>query len=768
MSADSLTRLTIAHLRGSVVEFVLPFDKNRKLTIVYGENATGKSTICDAFEFLGKGKVSSLEKRGLGQTTRYWPSLSRSLGDISVVLETSKGPCKATMTKAGVVIDPPERRPAVEVLRKNQILSLMEAKPADRYAAVSRFIDVSGIEAAEAGLRDLIRDLEGSRHNAAARVQENELAVHQFWEIAGRPLADKQAWALREISRDQREVEEEVDALGRLQRSFTRLEDYPNLLKQGSTTVEAALKSVASAEAKVADCLARIGAESADTVAVLGAAVAYLDIHAAPEICPLCESGDRALGLKERVARRLARFTELRAAQEADRQARNELEHAKRQLEANGAAAVRYAAAFEEYRLSRKWASDIAFPQSAAPAQLAQLVPWIEANAPLVAQWKRAEASRYDNRKFVGTLRGAFKTWRDNVQAQEELDALIPRLARALVIVESERKAFTDEVLSGIATEVGRLYEDVHPGEGLNKISLQLDPKKRGSLEIEAEFCGKTAAPGAYFSDSHLDTLGLCVFLALAGLEMPQDTILVLDDVLASVDEPHVDRLIDMLAAEVAKFRHCLITTHYRPWKQKFRWGWLQIGPCHFIELSKWTVTEGLGLVRSVPDVERLRLLLADTPPDMQLVCAKAGVILEAALDFLTLLYECSVPRKTGGYTLGELLPAIDKKLRNALRVEVASGKDAAGVTVYVTSPLGPILDELARIAQVRNVFGCHFSELSFDLLESEAVVFANEVIKLVTSLTDSEAGWPRNNKSGEFWATTGQTRRLYPLKHPG
>ena len=178
-------------------------------------------------------------------------------------------------------------------------------------------------------------------------------------------------------------------------------------------------------------------------------------------------------------------------------------------------------------------------------------------------------------------------------------------------------------------------------------------------------------------------------------MDGPENTILVLDDVLASVDEPHVERLIEMLYAEAIKFRHCLITTHYRPWKEKLRWGWLKNGQCQFIELAKWTNQQGMKLIRSIPDVERLRTLLAETPPDPQLVCAKAGVILEAALDFLTQLYECRVPRRASGlYTLGDLLPAIDKKLRTALQVEVLT-TDAAGKSSYTAKSLTPMLDEL-------------------------------------------------------------------------
>jgi hypothetical protein len=428
----------------------------------------------------------------------------------------------------------------------------------------------------------------------------------------------------------------------------------------------------------------------------------------------------------------------------------------------------RHADEFERVRSGFSWSKDVVLPSSTVPQDHSLLEEWLKNSSDLPIAWKRIEVARQDRRQFLTTLKTATKTFKDNRKAQKELDALLPKLQQALEVVEDERRKFTDEILSKIAQEVGRIYELVHPGEGMNKISLELDPNRRASLEIGAVFCGQAGAPPqAYFSDSHLDTLGLCVFLALAALDGPEQTILALDDVLASVDEPHVERLIEMLYAEAVKFRHCVITTHYRPWKEKLRWGWLKNGQCQFIELTKWTNTEGLALTRSVPDAERLRLLLNESPPDPQLVCAKAGVILEAVLNFLTQLYECSCPRRAGGlYTLGDLLPSIEKKLRQALEVHVLV-KDAAGTISYQTTKLAPILEELMRIAQARNVFGCHFNELSFALLDADAINFGQNVLVLIETVADPEAGWPRNDKSGKYWANSGETRRLIPLQQP-
>src|SRR5206468_5361732 len=133
----------------------------------------------------------------------------------------------------------------------------------------------------------------------------------------------------------------------------------------------------------------------------------------------------------------------------------------------------------------------------------------------------------------------------------------------------------------------------------------------------------------------------------------------------------------------------------------------------------------------------------------------------------LTQLYECPVKRRADGlYTLGDLLPSIDKKLRQALYVEVMV-KDAAGIVSHRAKSLTPLLDELIRIAQARNIFGCHFNELSFQMLEVDGLGFGEMVLELIETLADPEAGWPRNKKSGKYWANSGETGRLHPPQHP-
>ena len=769
MSNNSPKKLTIECLRGSIRPFTLAFEKGKKLTIIYGENGTGKSTICDAFEFLGKGKVGSLENRGLGKTNRYWHSVGKKPDDVAVELETASTTCRATLNKTEVICTPPENRPQVEVLRRAQILSLVEAKPADRYAAISRFIDVTGIETSETALGDVIRDVEKSLAIAEARVSENRETIQQFWEEAGKPTDEPLQWAEGEAQRENKAFDGEIETLDKLQTAYASLKDIPSQFIAREKRVREAAEALSAAQRKLDLALSTATKDASQIVDLLEAAKTYFTKQTDAPVCPLCGSAENAKGLALRVSEQLKTFTDLQKAQTDKRSQEIELQKASQSLDALKSSAEKQAKEFTDASAEASLLKETPMPDAGIPSELSAWSAWLATTAELPIEWKKLETTRQDKKQFFSTLKRALATCQENTKAQQELERLLPRLNRALEIVKIERHQFTDSTLSAIANEVGRLYEAVHPGEGLNQISLELDPKKRASLEIGTSFCGlEKSPPQAYFSDSHLDTLGLCVFLALAALDSPSETILVLDDVLASVDEPHVERLIEMLYEETDRFQHCIFTTHYRPWKQKLRWGWLQNGQCQFIELTRWTASNGMTLIRSVPEIDRLRQLLNESPPDPQLVCAKAGVILEAALDFLTLHYECDAPRRLSGlYTLGELLPAVDKKLRKSLKVEVLKGHDDKNQPVYETISLTKHLEELTRIAQARNVFGCHFNQLSFDLLEDDALGFGQRVLELMSALTDEQAGWPRNGKSGSYWATIGETRRLLPYKKP-
>lgn len=517
------------------------------------------------------------------------------------------------------------------------------------------------------------------------------------------------------------------------------------------------------------DAIAAADSDAARRISVLTAGSNYLETHPDAAECPLCESQENIDGLAQTLKGKLAQLATLTAATARWKQAHAELKATQTALQQMDAEYAKAVAALASTQTAHQWKPDVQLPASAAPTDPITLPAWLAANVETATAWANLEAGWRDESKFRTQLKAAADRYETNARRVAELAILIPNVDKALAQSVEERQKFTDSIIGEIAKEVGKLYEKVHPGEGLDKIALELDPARRASLNLGATFAGHDAPPQAYFSQSHLDTLGLCVFLALAARDRATETVLILDDVLGSVDEPHVDRVIGMVYEVSVGFQHTIVTTHYRPWREKYRWGWLKPGqPCQFVELTGWAIDDGIRIINSLPEVERLRTLLRESPSDIQSVCSKAGVILEAALDYLTQKYECPVPRRHGAaYTLGDLLPAISNKLRDALEVDMRDGLTDATAPPNTTVGLKPILDELTRIAQARNAFGAHFKTISFELLDTDGIGFAKQVLNLVDTLVCPDHGWPSNDRSGSYWRNSGDTRRLRPLRRP-
>lgn len=765
-----LKSLTLTAFRGSSSTFTLPFEANRKLTLLYGENGTGKTTICDAFEFLAKGNIGSLDDRGMGASlAKFWPTAEKPASAVSVILETHSSKCTGTIAGTKVAVTPEAARPRAEILRHRRILKLMEAQPKDRYDEIARFIDIQTFERSEESLRQLGKSLGTEKQQATTAEQENLTVLQGYYDNAGSPAGlNPVTWAEQKLAMPAEDLATDIAAIGKLRTAFESLKGHPEKLALRRDAVTTAQAAADTADQNQLAATAAIGDAAGDTLNVLAAGDAYVAAHPDLDECPLCESAENVAGLGAAIKSRLAQLEALQASTLEWRKQHAALEVAKQSLqqaEADYAAAV---SAFTAAQSGHTWKPDVVLPSTPAPTDPAGLPAWLADNETLAATWATVDVAWRDESQSRAQTKTVLERYQTNTARVKELNALIPKVENALSQCEKERKAFTDGIMSDIAQKVGELYELVHPGEGLNKIALELDPKKRASLELKAQFSAQHAPPQAYFSQSHLDTLGLCVFLALALRDKPEATILVLDDVLSSVDEPHVERVIGMIYEVSTKFQHTVVSTHYRPWREKFRWGLLKPDQvCQFVELTTWSLSHGLTLSGSIPEIALLKKYLNDTPVDVQVVCGKAGVILEALLDFLTLKYGCAVPRRPGGsYTLGDLLPAINGKLLAALKVESLDHSSGAPPAISAVE-LKPILDEITKIAAARNVLGAHFNPNAFDLYPTDGINFAKEVEKLADALICPDHGWPTRDKSGSHWNNGGDTRRLHPLKKP-
>jgi hypothetical protein len=368
-------------------------------------------------------------------------------------------------------------------------------------------------------------------------------------------------------------------------------------------------------------------------------------------------------------------------------------------------------------------------------------------------------------------LRAILVRKKDTRKEHAEIGLMITKADGIARILRDHRIKHANETLAAISGEFAKLYHTIHPGEEIENIRLYLHSTQKNAARFDGTLFGnEEMTPVACLSESHLDTLGLCLFLALQKKENPKNTIVYLDDAIASVDEAHMERLYTLLLTEAKHFRHVIITSHYQPLRFKFRWGLITQAKVNFIELGQWTLERGIILSKGPnSEIKFLRKYVAEAQ-DAATIAAKSGLVLERIFDFLTGIYQCRLPRNPGAeqrWTLDHYKSGMqsEKKLLPVLRCDHLDGDG----NVTATHSLEPLLNDVFTRLQFRNAIGCHYKELAGYFNEiGEAVKLGQSTLALVDALCDGHDELPDNQKDGMSWTNRGTvTRRLYPLQSP-
>jgi hypothetical protein len=240
-----------------------------------------------------------------------------------------------------------------------------------------------------------------------------------------------------------------------------------------------------------------------------------------------------------------------------------------------------------------------------------------------------------------------------------------------------------------------------------------------------------------------------------------------------SVDEKHLDRIINLIHSESQNFAHVFISTHYRPWRERYRNHRAPNSNIQFIELRGWSKERGISLARPELMLNEIKSYL-DPPANFhrENLSGASGRFLEALLDFLTYNFQCRLKRKTANdYTLSELLDGLSSNLLKLLKVQKMEllSDDQFSTTNYSEEIfLKPIIDEIKNLKAVRNQVGAHFTFDGALVGDTDIEDFARATIKLAEILIcPVTRSLPDRNKSGSYWETKNGSIRLFPLIEP-
>lgn len=645
--AEVVRTIKFEHFRGLPDnEFVL---KGKSLVLL-GANGRGKSALVDGVEFLFAGQVGRFTGSGTGgivhdEAVRHArnngaPSVSINLSPSNKTAKRSLGADLDIPATPQGVQDYFKGHPPVDsfVLRRSRILDFINDKDADRY---KKFITLLGIQQVD----ELQRAFVEAERLCKEDVERKSNALKRNLAVFRDPVLVFDPGNSAEILAH---VTKRIEDLGctrmtQWSEAPARLIDLKakrpvanaarvDALTKAIVALETPLPSGGAADVALANELRQkladlsAGVSDAPRAKVIDEGIAYLHGHLADETCPLCEQ-EFALPTTEILAKLNGRRDRMRELNEATGQRNAAIgrstEYAKRVVERLQADMVHVGLLMAERKENLEKALGSAAKWQEALNEAIKVpakdLPPPPGNVDGAGVYRKLAVGDLKTEKEALTpkdtsaLESAIVLVERAVASHTSLTASEAALQTASALATrakvandaftSAREAAIQKVFAGIAGTVLTYYGKLHnvsAAEVAECTALELKSTSRaaaGGLKLAIDFLGLLQAkdPRAFLSEGHLDSLGLCLFLATVKLFNPPGTILVLDDVLTSIDKDHRHRVGELLMQEFGAYQ-IVLTTHDEHWfnllDSKARALGVQ-GKWAFQKLHGWTLDSG-------------------------------------------------------------------------------------------------------------------------------------------------------------------------------
>ncbi|MCJ7632394.1 hypothetical protein MUP77_08375, partial [Candidatus Bathyarchaeota archaeon] len=211
-------------------------------------------------------------------------------------------------------------------------------------------------------------------------------------------------------------------------------------------------------------------------------------------------------------------------------------------------------------------------------------------------------AETEEERRFYQDIQ-RLQSLRDSYLRLIEIDGKIRVYERQISSLENIHQEFEKKereglsrVLETISKDVNEYFKFLHPGEDFDQIELVLT--ERRGLEFRLKFYGRLISPPLkVLSESHLNSLGISLFLASAQHFNKTNSFLILDDVVSSFDVNH-RRSLSRLLRDRFPDTQFLLFTHDDLWFDLLKQD-LPSNRWLFKELAKWSHENGIELIES-------------------------------------------------------------------------------------------------------------------------------------------------------------------------
>jgi recombinational DNA repair ATPase RecF len=661
-----LLRLEIENVRGIRSLVLTPAGKN---LVIWGPNGSGKSAVVDAIDFLFTGRVSRLSGKGSAglSLASHGPHVSAA-ADAATVTAVVEIPSvdhpfsiRRCIAHPSTLECPEDVRASLmpilgvaqrgqHVLSRREILKFITAEAGTRAEEIQALLDLSEVEEIRKSLvrvrNDSDRDLEASEkaikaERAAVGVTLEQPSVdpevvlstanRQRAVLGGAPLGRAESSLLKAgLSLPQVASGDQTVNVTVLDKDFAKL---AGLLGEG----ERSLIAAKDAELRALLATMRGDPERLEALSRLHLLETGIPLIGETGACPLCDApwppGDLSRKLKERLETAHTSLGESRRISALAEGILGEITLALSSLD-RITAALGAAALSQPLPTFAQWSERLSamknaltrplegYPDERFPELLVGRLAAPEDGLGDLEAARAALRSRYPEASPEQTAWDTLTRLEENLRGLEHAESAHRRASLAATrahAIHDEFVAARDSVLGelydSIAERFTQLYRGLH-GTDESEFTAAIRPEG-AALQIEVGFYGHgTHPPHALHSEGHQDSMGLCLYLALAErLTLGLIDLTILDDVVMSVDANHRRQICSLLAKEFAD-RQFVVTTHDKTWAHQLRregvvaaagsvefYNWsLATGPHVNLEAGMWAKIEEALQRGDVPD----------------------------------------------------------------------------------------------------------------------------------------------------------------------
>lgn len=724
-----LIEIQIKNVRGHIDTIIRADGKN---LVIWGPNGSGKSGVVDAIDFLLTGKIERLSGDGTGGITlsKHGPHVDKKeedLAEVKAIILVPGYPVPIEISrnfKDPATLCYPEHAqkaltPILEVadrgqyvLTRRDILKYITAGPNDRLKQIQEILKLNHVEEIRKALVKARNDLKNEERSTAQSVRTAQGAVNstiqssqynpekvrlfvneQRVKLGGSPLDTLDFRVIKDgLIAPKQPLDGENFNVKFIERDIVNLEQMPD---DALIASEARLRHIISELNCDIDLLK---AYSRLQLTKLGA-----DLLDDAGECPLCDYPWPVGELEKKFRERLEKGGICKEYYEEIDQISTSLTTATGKAIASIKTLISAAEHDDRLRplialFQERLSLIIEFQQAIGEPQEKYLsfqerypiknifdpTPFLEGFATIRAVILGSVPEISEERLAWDSLTRLEENLKGLANAEALYSAAAAAHTRANILHDSYISAST-HILSSLYQEIsGRLaelYSDLHDDDE-NDFRATLAATATGLL-LEVDFHGRGShPPHALHSEGHQDSMGLCLYLALSEkLVGGVIDLVVLDDVVMSVDAGHRKALCRVLATKFAD-KQFLITTHDKIWCTQLRTEGV-VTRKGVIEFSNWHVQTGPVVSYDYVMWDKIDAALArDDVPEAAFILRRNS---EQFFAYLCDKLHAKITFKLSGeWELGEYLPAAYlqyKELINMAKKAANSWAQAANVT---------------------------------------------------------------------------------------